>query len=169
MSDRDQRVFTAPTLSESSVHRPSAHPEELRQLETPEKRLMAAVLVDAVHRLHNPLFARRRRGYPLNPELEWLLSDDREWPFSFANICDVLDLDAAWLRQRILEHVQRARLRAFDTSSIVVSVNRKGAAQSFSESRDGGEAPFAAKDFHRSENLSADRVPLPARRYALAI
>ncbi len=35
--------------------------------------------------------------------LAWFASDDRLWPFSFLNICDVLDLDAHWLRARLAQ------------------------------------------------------------------
>jgi hypothetical protein len=52
----------------------------------PEKRLMLAVLEDAI-----TLYLRQ-------PELAaesvaWVESDDVHWPYAFANVCDVLGLD----------------------------------------------------------------------------
>ena len=70
----------------------------------PEKQLMEAMLADAInlYRLHayadsieyKRLFSEAQR---------WLWSDDWRWPFSFRNICEVLGLDASYLR-RGLKH-----------------------------------------------------------------
>lgn len=32
---------------------------------------------------------------------DWVLRDDTEWPFSFRNLCDALDIDADILRRRL--------------------------------------------------------------------
>ena len=37
------------------------------------------------------------------------MSDDRSHPFSFEVICDVLDLDAGWVRQRLRSEARRDR------------------------------------------------------------
>src|SRR5438093_13567542 len=62
----------------------------------PEKRLMLAVLEDATATLLRPHHARQRRA--LREAEEWLDSADTESPFAFIRICEVLDLDAQWLR-----------------------------------------------------------------------
>jgi hypothetical protein len=69
---------------------------------TPEQRLMAAVLEDAMRELARPggawFGARARR----RAEIEaWFLSDDVAWPFSFVNVCEALDLDVARFRTRL--------------------------------------------------------------------
>ena len=69
---------------------------------TPEQRLMAAVLEDAMRELTRPeggwFGARARR----RAELEaWFASDDVAWPFSFVNVCEALDLDVARFRSRL--------------------------------------------------------------------
>ncbi len=83
-------VLPAQFWSESS---PGAHPE---------RRLMAAVLEDAI-----ALGARAASS--TDPEIvkevesagKWLASDDRSAPFAFASICDVLGLDAESVREAI--------------------------------------------------------------------
>ena len=69
---------------------------------TPEQRLMAAVLEDAMRELARPrgawLGARARQ----RAEIEaWFDSDDVAWPFSFVNVCEALDLSASTLRSRL--------------------------------------------------------------------
>jgi len=66
----------------------------------PEKRLMLAVLEEAVADFQKYVVASSREGQHLFRELEhWFASDDREWPFAFASICDALGLEADWLRR----------------------------------------------------------------------
>ena len=65
----------------------------------PEKRLMLAILEDATATLLRyppPRQARKRRA--LREAEEWLDSTDTESPFAFIRICEVLGLDAQWLR-----------------------------------------------------------------------
>jgi hypothetical protein len=33
---------------------------------------------------------------------DWIASDDRDWPYSFANLCDLLQISAVALRGRVL-------------------------------------------------------------------
>ena len=68
----------------------------------PEKRLMVAVLEDAISLVvgtggcagDDPRTAVRDAE-------RWFASDSRATPFAFASICDVLDLDASRLREAI--------------------------------------------------------------------
>jgi hypothetical protein len=74
----------------------------------PERRLLLAVLEEAVATFHRHVVARGRRGRRLFREAEtWMLSDDVSWPCSFQNICDMLAFDAGYLRtglQRWRDH-----------------------------------------------------------------
>ena len=65
----------------------------------PEKRLMAAVLKDAVQ-VHEALAGRStRRARTLLREIEdWFASDDMVYPFAFRRICEALALDPGWVR-----------------------------------------------------------------------
>jgi hypothetical protein len=83
------------------------------------RALMLAVLEDAVQCIEK---GRRRRGFRarrLGAEAEaWVRSDSRDWPFSFANICEVLGFDVDAFRKRLLvmrndaSDARRVRLRA---------------------------------------------------------
>ena len=64
-----------------------------------ERRLMLAVLEDAVDSYRKHACARepREQAYFLEAK-EWFLSTDRSWLFAFENICDVLEINAEYLR-----------------------------------------------------------------------
>jgi hypothetical protein len=65
-----------------------------------ERRLMAAVLMDAVAVLATDL--PHPRNHRLREETRnWVMACDREWPFSFENVCESLELDPDFMRTRI--------------------------------------------------------------------
>ena len=69
-----------------------------------ERRLMAAILADAIDCLRKNLCTQDRRKRRLYTEAEkWILSDEAEWVFSFRNICDVLGFDVMALRAQAQE------------------------------------------------------------------
>ena len=75
-----------------------------------ERRLMIAVLEDAVDVYRKQADARDPRGEQLFQEAEaWIEDPDRTWLFSFQNICDVLDIDADYLRRGLRAWKQRVR------------------------------------------------------------
>lgn len=68
-----------------------------------ERRLMVAILADAVECFQKHLGATDGRGRQLCAEAErWFLSDDSSWPFSFVNICEALDIHPSFLRRGLL-------------------------------------------------------------------
>ena len=67
---------------------------------TPELRLMAAVLEDAIRSFCQCAGSRGVRSQQLFRETaEWFESHDVSWPFAFENICDVLALEPDWIRR----------------------------------------------------------------------
>jgi len=65
----------------------------------PEKRLMLAVLEDAVGTFQKYVNQRSRHGRRLFGEAEeWFASTAADWPFAFVNVCQALGLDADYLR-----------------------------------------------------------------------
>jgi len=73
-----------------------------------EKRLMFAVLSDAISIVLKHAAARDARGRRLFVEtLAWINADDDAWPFSFVNVCDALGIEPSWLRRGL----QRCRER----------------------------------------------------------
>ncbi len=74
----------------------------------PERRLAIAVLQDAVDCFQKHLRARDRKTRQLFVEAEqWICSEDRSWPFSFENICDLLQINAEYLRNGLISWRER--------------------------------------------------------------
>jgi hypothetical protein len=73
----------------------------------PERRLMAAVLQAVVDDLRGSVY-RHVAGYGASTDsrrhraaVAYVASRDREWPFSFENLCDALSLDPGRLRNAL--------------------------------------------------------------------
>jgi hypothetical protein len=65
-----------------------------------ERQLMLAVLQDAVDCYQKYALARDPRGkFEFDEASRWIESVDREWPYSFENICDVLGIDPVCVRE----------------------------------------------------------------------
>lgn len=81
---------------------------------TGERRLLFAVLTEAVECFQNHVCTVDRRKQRLFREAQqWLMSDAIQ-PFSFRYICDVFALDPSYLRQG-LRRWQRQQLAAHET------------------------------------------------------
>jgi hypothetical protein len=66
----------------------------------PEKKLMLAVLEDAIACFQKYIFSRDGKGKGLFQEAEeWIQEKNGESIFSFANVCDSLGFDPDYLRQ----------------------------------------------------------------------
>lgn len=94
--DRVQELFQPDTLL------PSQYFDRIRRRASSdgERRLMVAILEDAVDVYRKQAAARDRKRRQLFEDAEeWIESDDRAWIFSFENICDVLSIDASYLRK----------------------------------------------------------------------
>jgi len=60
----------------------------------PEKKLMLAVLEDAIACFQKYIFARDGKGKMLFQEAEeWVQERGGDWLFSFANVCETLGFD----------------------------------------------------------------------------
>jgi hypothetical protein len=77
----------------------------------PELRLVAAMLEDALQCvLRNATAVSGPRRREFLEAYDWLWDDSREWPFTFANVCDLLGLDDVAVRQciRLIIATQRS-------------------------------------------------------------
>ncbi len=92
------------------------HPAQFRDIwngegHSPERELAAAVLDAAAADLRNYRYARRRRRQRLYWQAyDWVASENRDWPFTFVNICEFLQLSPAAMRERLLQpsiHAER--------------------------------------------------------------
>jgi hypothetical protein len=73
---------------------------------SPERGLALAVMEQAITDLADQRFATGRRGQRLYWQAyDWVVADDREWPFSFVNLCDALGLQVEPARRRLLDPV----------------------------------------------------------------
>jgi len=72
--------------------------------------LRRAILCDALHCFQQQFVAGARQPRHLAQEAEqWLFSNDTQWPFSFINICVVLELDPICLRKRLQQWARTVR------------------------------------------------------------
>jgi len=70
----------------------------------PEKRLILAVLDDAVACFQKYVSAQKPKEKALFQEVEeWFLEKESDWAFSFENICESLDLDPDYLRKGLVQ------------------------------------------------------------------
>jgi hypothetical protein len=66
----------------------------------PEKLLVLAVLQDAIETFQKYLPSTGDKERRLYAEAQaWIFDDDREWIFSFVNVCDLLDLNPTYVRK----------------------------------------------------------------------
>jgi hypothetical protein len=71
------------------------------QYKEPERRLMVAVLEDAVSCLSmNPRDCNLRQRKQYDEAKQWVTAEEEtDWIFSFTNICEVLGMDPGYLRR----------------------------------------------------------------------
>ena len=83
-----------------------------RAAQSPEKRLLAAVLMDALLQFEKVRRPRGRREVQALDELRaWFYGADEDWPFSFENVCAHLNLEPDAIRARLarVSHTREAR------------------------------------------------------------
>ena len=69
----------------------------------PEKRLMLAVLEDAINCFQDNVLAQSGKRKRLFEEAEeWILAGERDWFFSFENICEVCGINPEYVSQGLL-------------------------------------------------------------------
>jgi hypothetical protein len=74
----------------------------------PEKRLMLAVLEDAIRYYQDNWFSRNSKRKRIFDETEeWIVTADSDWVFSFVHVCETLGLSPAYLRRGLLRWKQR--------------------------------------------------------------
>jgi hypothetical protein len=80
-----------------------------------------AVLEQAFADLEKYRFATRRRQQRFYMEAyKWVASDDREWPYSFVNLCEVLGPSPESVREQLLgNHTFGRRTTLKDGSGVV--------------------------------------------------
>jgi len=99
MEERALAVFQPDILVENqyqSTYRRRFHLE-------PERVLMLAVLQDAVVCFQDNVTATCKRKRLMHSDAEeWIVNEDRNYPFSFENVCEALGYDPAYMRQGLM-------------------------------------------------------------------
>jgi hypothetical protein len=110
MQNHDTRVpDIIGSLSEADILASQQYYDHETSGRQPERSLMSAVLLDAVECFQKYLLLHDEYSNRLFREAEnWILDNDREWLFSFINICDALTIDPHYLRKGLLRWKQHA-------------------------------------------------------------
>ena len=81
---------------------PSQLPLRGSYLNSPEMHLVAAIFEDAVNCVLRDVSPRRgRRWYEFLEARDWIMDDRRDYPFAFANVCELLTLDVTAVRESL--------------------------------------------------------------------
>ena len=86
----------------------------------PEKRLMLAVLEDAVGTFQKYVTSSTRRGQRLFTEAEeWFAASATDWPFGFENICEALGLEPAYIRMGLARWREAQQAEVSSSAKVV--------------------------------------------------
>jgi len=96
-----------------------------------ERRLMRAVLVDAIECYLKHMVPRRSIDFRLFRDAErWIFSRSVDWPFSFECICEALDVDTRLVRSTLRERKLAVMAgRHVPTLPFAVERRRRGGAR----------------------------------------
>lgn len=74
----------------------------------PEYLLVLAMLQDAVECVQKYRFSLDLNGRELYSDAhDWIASHDRQWPFSFENVCEILKIHPEYLRNGLFRWCER--------------------------------------------------------------
>ena len=76
--------------------------------QTPEMKLVAAILKDGIDSYVKHLFVKPRSGKNSSSEAEeWFFCRDENWPFSFENVCAILEIEPNYIRRCLLRYKKK--------------------------------------------------------------
>jgi hypothetical protein len=88
-----------------------------RAIATPEKRLLLAVLEEALGTFQRYVLPTGRRSRAIFADVEaWFASEDTAWLYSFIGICDALGIDATYLRSGLGRWLGTRRTASLETA-----------------------------------------------------
>ena len=102
------------SLFEPDTLLPAQYLENLRRktLLEPEKRLMLAVLEDAINCFQVNVTAQSGRRKKLFNEAEdWIMEHDNDWIFSFVSVCELLQFNPEYVRRGLLRWKEKKLAR----------------------------------------------------------
>ena len=81
----------------------------------PEKRLLVAILEDAINCFYDNVSAESgRRKKLFDDAQEWVMQERGDWIFSFRNVCELLGLSAEYLRGGLMRWKEKSLARGYD-------------------------------------------------------
>ncbi len=81
---------------------PVGRPYEQKRASSPERRLLIAVLWNAITEYQDLVCSRRGAEDVEGQRLrKWFFEHDEKWPFSFENVCEQLEIDPDSIRARL--------------------------------------------------------------------
>lgn len=110
MQEKETLDERLPGLFEPDTLLPIQYFEAMRKkhLLEGEKRLVLSVLEDAVECFMKCIDSPTSKGQRLFRDAdEWIALEDRHWVFSFDNVCDMLDINPAYLRRGLRRWKER--------------------------------------------------------------
>jgi hypothetical protein len=121
-------AYNVATICEPTIILPSQWWERSRAASSPEMRLVAAVLENAIDCIVKNVGARRGpRLKDFTDACTWVFEDRPDWPFSFANVCDILNLDPTAVRERVRRVLDAQRDTAQSSARVpLTSVGARG-------------------------------------------
>ena len=124
---------------------------DVQHVSQPERRLLFAILSDAIVRVRRLATAPRQATRELIEAERWIRSDDREWPCSFVNVCEALDIAYGPLRRAVLQWRRKldGRTRVTRRGLLVKKPRRRSApstpSASAGETESGSVSPAPAE------------------------
>jgi hypothetical protein len=113
-----------------------------RTIREGEKELMLAILEDAINSFQRYLVAGNEKESKQFQEVqEWISGKNRDWLFSFDNVCETLGLDPSYLRRGLIawakRHGHSILLDSFcDVSMTEISSSKKPKGGGYEKSRE---------------------------------
>jgi len=102
MQEKETLDERLPGLFEPDTLLPIQYFEAMRRkhLLEGEKRLVLSVLEDAVECFMKCIDSATNKGQRLYRDAdEWISLEDKQWVFSFDNVCDMLDINPEYMRR----------------------------------------------------------------------
>lgn len=87
-----------------------------KSLIEPEKKLMVAILEDAINCFQdNVLVESGKRKKLFEDAQEWFMAEDSDWIFSCQNVCELLGLSPEYLREGLMRWKEQELARHYDS------------------------------------------------------
>jgi hypothetical protein len=110
MQEKETLDERLPSLFEPDTLLPIQYFEAMRRKHVleGEKRLILSVLEDGIDCFMKYVDAPTTKGQKLFRDAEeWINLSDKQWIFSFDNVCDMLDIDADYMRRGLQDWKRR--------------------------------------------------------------